>query len=649
MGEVFLAEDSRLRRRVALKVLPAAVCEVPELRERFLREARAAAMLSHPNVCSVFDTGEDESGCVYIAMELIEGTTLTERLRTGPMPEAEILDIATQAADALEEAHRSGLVHRDLKPSNLMLDRRGRVKILDFGIAARVAAASAETAELALTQAGEILGTTAYMSPEQTLGRPVDARSDLFSFGVVLYQLASGRLPFPGPSMPETIAGILHAAPAPLERASVSEGMERIIRTCLEKDPSRRYASMADLHRELRALRERGGAAARPPHNLPAPTTTFVGRERELDDLDELLAAHRLVTLTGAGGSGKTRLSIELARRCLLRFPDGVRQVSLGPVEHAERIPSALADALGISESSEGSVLEQVTAHLAGGTVLLVLDNCEHILEGAAATVETLLQTAPGVRIVATSREALNVSGERVWPVPTLAAPSAREARTPEEALRFDAVRLFVERAVARDPRFQLTGANLEAVSDICARLDGIPLAIELAAARVQAMSAADIRKRLEEGFGLLASGRAALPRHQTLRAAMDWSHELLSLPERMLFRRVACFSGGFDLDAVERVGEGARWDRGMSSTSSRGSSRSPSSWATAAPMTESGTACSSRSVSTRRRSWRRAARAIPCARGTSRTIWTSRSARTGSGSTRPRRGSRRWSGSTTI
>ena len=557
MGEVFLADDTRLRRPVALKVLPAELCGDPELRERFLREARAAAMLSHPNVCAVFDTGEDESGCVYIAMELIEGTTLTERLRTGPLPESEIVAIASQAADALDDAHRSGLVHRDLKPSNLMLDRRGRVKILDFGIATRIVLARDETGETSLTGAGEVLGTTSYMSPEQTLGRPVDARSDVFSMGVVLYQLASGRLPFPGPGLAETIAGILHAPPPPLDRALASEGLERIIRRCLEKDPSRRYASMADLLRDLRGLGEPRGPSSGTPHNLPAPTTTFVGREGELEELARLLAEHRLVTLTGAGGSGKTRLSIELARRCLTRYPDGVRQVLLAPID-ADRIPSALAGALGVNEASEGELIDQIAAHLADRTSLLLFDNCEHVLDAAAAAAETLLQKSPGLRIVATSREGLNVPGERVWPVPTLAAPTGREARSVEDALRFDAVRLFVERANARDPRFALTDANVEAVSGICARLDGIPLAIELAAARVQAMSAADIRKRLEEGFGLLTGGRGTIQRHQTLRAAMEWSHELLTPPERVLFRRLAVFTGGFDLEAAERVGSGS-------------------------------------------------------------------------------------------
>ena len=556
MGEVFLADDTLLTRRVALKVLPAEVCGDPVRRERFLREARAAAALTHPNVCAVYDTGEDESGCVFIAMELVEGTTLTERLAAGPLPEREVVEIALQAADALEDAHRRGIVHRDLKPSNLMLDARGRIKIVDFGIASRAPATGDETVDATLTAPGAMIGTVAYMSPEQALGRIVDARSDVFSLGVVLYQLASGRLPFQGATSVETIAAILHTSPPSLDRTSVSEGLERVIRSCLEKDPARRHESMSALFRALRGLEERGGASATPSHNLPAPTTTFVGREQEIEELDPLLATHRLITLTGAGGSGKTRLSIELARRCLPRYRDGVRQVSLASLQDAGRIASALADVLDLNETNEGAVLEQVAAHLADRRMLFVLDNCEHVVEAAAAAAELILQSAPGVTILATSREALNVSGERVWPVPTLSVPSPGEARSVGEALRFGSVRLFVERATARAPHFSLNAANLDAVLGICARLDGIPLAIELAAARMQALSAADIEGRLGDGFGLLAAGRTAVPRHQTLRAAMNWSHDLLTEPERTLFRRLACFSGGFDLDAAERVGE---------------------------------------------------------------------------------------------
>ena len=556
MGEVFVAEDTRLARKVALKVLPADVCEDPIRRERFLREARAAAMLTHPNICAVYDTGEDEAGRVYIAMELVEGKTLADRIARGPLPEREIVEIALQAADALEDAHRLGLVHRDIKPSNLMLDAKERIKIVDFGIATRFAATGDETAEATLTAPGAMVGTVAYMSPEQVLGRPVDPRSDVFSLGVVLYQLASGRLPFPGTNPIETIAAILHTSPSPLDRTSISEGFEGLIRTCLEKDPARRHGSMSELLRALRGLDGRGEASTMPSHNLPAPTTTFVGRESELEELDGLLATHRLVTLTGAGGSGKTRLSIEIARRCLLRYSDGVRQVSLAPLGETGKIASALADVLGLRETGEDEVLHQVAAHLTERTMLLVLDNCEHVLEGAAAAAELLLQNAPRVTILATSRESLNVSGERVWPVPTLPVPSAGEVRSVDDALRFGAIRLFVERATARAPHFTLNVANLDAVLGICARLDGIPLAIELAAARIQALSAVDIEKRLEDGFGLLAAGRTAIPRHQTLRAAMDWSHDLLTGPERALFRRLACFSGGFDLDAAERVGE---------------------------------------------------------------------------------------------
>jgi two-component system, LytTR family, response regulator len=254
MGEVFLAEDTRLFRKVALKVLLPEVAEDKEKLARFEQEARAASALSHPNAAHIYEIGE-ANGRHFLAMEYIEGETLEKRLAGDPLPFAEILSIAAQVADALEAAHARGIVHRDIKPANLMIGARNHVKVLDFGLAKILPVAGTEIpgssllATQFLTSGGVVLGTVSYMSPEQALGRDVDHRTDLFSLGIVMYQMASGKLPFAGTSAQETLARILQSQPDALGRLNyeLPEEFERIVRKCLEKDRDRRYQSAKEL------------------------------------------------------------------------------------------------------------------------------------------------------------------------------------------------------------------------------------------------------------------------------------------------------------------------------------------------------------------------------------------------------------------
>jgi two-component system LytT family response regulator len=261
MGEVFLAEDTRLHRKVALKVLLPEVAEDTEKLARFTQEARLASALSHPNAAHIYEIGE-ANGRHFLAMEYIEGQTLETRLTGEPLPLADLIGIAGQVADALDAAHARSIVHRDIKPANLMIDARGHVKVLDFGLAKLLPAAGTEipsSSQLAtqfLTSGGVVLGTVSYMSPEQALGRDVDHRSDLFSLGVVLYQMASGKLPFAGASAQETLARILQSPPEALARLNyeLPEEFERIVKKCLEKDRDRRYQSARELLVDLRNL-----------------------------------------------------------------------------------------------------------------------------------------------------------------------------------------------------------------------------------------------------------------------------------------------------------------------------------------------------------------------------------------------------------
>jgi predicted ATPase/transcriptional regulator with XRE-family HTH domain len=298
-----------------------------------------------------------------------------------------------------------------------------------------------------------------------------------------------------------------------------------------------------------------------PRHNLPLSLASFVGRETELEAIRTALADARLVTLVGAGGSGKSRLAVEVGRGLTADYPDGVWLVELAPLADPELLPHVVAGALGLALAATGSPLATLVAALEPRQLLLLLDNCEHLIDASARLAEALLQRCPTVRILATSREGLGITGEVRWRVPPLAVPPDDAARPIVEVTEYAAARLFVERARAALPTFD-PGEQAAAIAHVCRRLDGMPLAIELAAALTPVLSAEQIATRLDRRLDLLAGGsRTALPRQQTLRAAIDWSYDLLLEPERRLLRRLAVFSGDWTLEAAETVCSGGADD----------------------------------------------------------------------------------------
>ena len=314
---------------------------------------------------------------------------------------------------------------------------------------------------------------------------------------------------------------------------------------------------LADLHAEIGELLAEVGVT-RPA--LPVETSSFVGREHELGELSALLAHSRLLTLTGAGGVGKTRLALELARHDEDAYADGALFVELDALDEGVLVPGAVAEALDLQALRGEAVVDALLAELEPLTLLLVLDNCEHLINAAAALVDALLRGAPGLTVLTTSREPLRVPGEVVFRVPSLGIPDPGRKEEPEALLHYEAVRLFVERAGAVAPSFSLDPEAATGVARICHRLDGLPLALELAAAHVDALTPSALADRLDDRFRLLRAGsRTAPTRQQTLEATLDWSHELLSGEERTLLRRLAVFSGSFALEAVEYVcsGEG--------------------------------------------------------------------------------------------
>jgi predicted ATPase/DNA-binding CsgD family transcriptional regulator len=291
------------------------------------------------------------------------------------------------------------------------------------------------------------------------------------------------------------------------------------------------------------------------PNNLPLQLSSFIGREREIAEVKRLLATARLVTLTGAGGCGKTRLSLQVAAELQDTFIDGVWFVELAALSDSSLVLQKVGSTLDISAQPGPSLVATLANYLQDKNLLLILDNCEHLLNGCARSAELLLQSCPQLRILSTSREALNIAGETTFLVPSLQIPNPQDHLSLDRLSQYESVRLFVERAKAAQARFNLTPQNATAVAQVCHQLDGIPLAIELAAARVKALSVVQVAARLNDRFQLLTSGsRTALPRQQTLRAAVDWSYELLSEAERLSLRRLSIFVDGWTLEAAEVV-----------------------------------------------------------------------------------------------
>jgi predicted ATPase/DNA-binding XRE family transcriptional regulator len=309
---------------------------------------------------------------------------------------------------------------------------------------------------------------------------------------------------------------------------------------------------------ELSARRARGLRIAEhdatPPHNLPRQITSFLGRDEVVAEIADLVEATPLVSIVGTGGAGKTRLAVEVAARLLNRFPDGVWFVDLSPLEDPALVAHTLAATFNVQESAHRPLIDTLLSFLAQKRALIIFDNCEHVIEQARSVVGSLLRECLSLTLLVTSREALRVSGDRVYRIPPLAIPP-HGTLAPEEAMKYGAVALFVDRVRAQDSRFAVTPENVEPVIEICRRLDGLPLALELAAARASVLSPSQICERLDRVFTLLTgNGAATVPRHQTMRAVIDWSYALLSTQARVLFDRLAIFAGSFTLESATAV-----------------------------------------------------------------------------------------------
>ncbi len=559
MGFVYEAEHLLLRRKAALKTLAPELGGGADFRERFIRESQTVASIDHPNIIPIYDAGDHE-GLVYIAMRYVKGPDLEKLIAGGGTRDPnEALSILEQVAGALDAAHTRDVIHRDVKPANVMIeDDSGRIYLMDFGIAKQ-----GGTGERGLTQQGVFVGTVDYAAPEQIEAKEITNAADIYAFGGVLYEALTGQKPYVRDTdVAVMFAHITEPPPAVSKaRGDLPEALDAVIACAMAKSPEGRFPTCREMIEAARAAL--GGSASAisvgtalladaPPAveaepSLPVFATPLIGRDDELAQVTSLLAepAARLVTLTGLGGTGKTRLALEAATT----FQDDDTQayfVDLAPVQDPDLVGSAIADVLGVREAPNLPLADAIAERLADRKTLLVLDHFEQVLP-AATLVGDLLSAVPGLKIVATSRTPLRVRGEREYPVPPLAVPEsgAADADSP-------AVRLFAERAHEAKPSFELSKDNLEAVAEICRRLEGIPLAIELAAARVKLMTPEQIVARLgEKRLSFLTGGAGG---QDSLRDTIEWSYNLLDDRGKSLFARLGVFVGGASLETAETV-----------------------------------------------------------------------------------------------
>jgi predicted ATPase/serine/threonine protein kinase len=559
MGVVYLANDPALGRRVAIKVLPEHLFENADSRERFFREARLAASLDHPHVIPMFEVNEHE-GRPYLVMRYVESPDLGRLLlRDGILSVVRVVTLVGQIGRALDAAHSHGVVHRDVKPANVLVADDGvggdHCYLTDFGLAREVPSTRAASSGL--------LGTVAYMAPEQVRTSSVDGRADIYSLGCLLYQCLTGAPPFTGIEAAVLWAHLDQPPPTfSARRNDLPAAVDHVITRVLAKDPADRFQTCAELVDELTealgfAIETRIRVPAHPAsarERVPTPGNRLIGRDRELAEVGGWLSPeNRLITITGPGGTGKTRLAIELARTTRDRFPDGVWFVRLAPLGDPGLVMAFIAAAIGLVPSGD-DLARQLGEYLCHRNALVVLDNFEHVMS-AARDVSALDFEGSLTTLLVTSRSPLRLLCEREYARQPLRLPVRTEAHDAASLGHCDAVALFVERAASARPDFRLTEANGQEVAEICALVDGLPLAIELAAARIKLLAPKELRARLSDSLAILTSAQRDLPdRHQSLLGTIDWSYDLLSEDQQSLLAELSVFAGDFSLAAAEVV-----------------------------------------------------------------------------------------------
>ena len=570
-ADVYLGTHIHLNTQAAIKVLHGQLADQEV--EGFLTEARTIARLRHPHIIQVLDLGV-EGTTPFLVMDYASGGNLSQRYPHGTqLPLDVIISYVKQVAEALQYAHQEKVIHRDIKPENMLLGRNDEILLSDFGIAVLAHSTHSQYAQ-------NTAGTVAYMAPEQIQAHPIPA-SDQYAMGIVVYEWLSGDRPFHGTLTEIAIKHTLAPPPSLREKVPMlSPEIEFVVLQALAKDPGLRFASVQVFAQALeeasRATSSPGRTSLAPlsghlakdtgslsqlkdqSHNLPAQVTPLIGRERDVANACALLQRTevRLVTLTGMGGIGKTRLGMGIAHCQLDNFADGVCFVPLAPISDPSLVLATIAQALGIKEARGRSLVDLLKMFLQDKQLLLLLDNFEQVVV-AAPVLSDLLAACPHLKILVTSRAVLHIQGEHEFPVPPLALPDLARLPKSEELVQYAAVALFLQRALAIKPDLAVTKDNMRAIAEICARLDGLPLAIELAAVRTKLLPPQALLRRLEHPLQVLTSGaQDVLARQQTLRNTIAWSYHLLDADQQRLFRRLCVFIDGCTLEAIEFVCE---------------------------------------------------------------------------------------------
>ncbi|MGW4339706.1 protein kinase domain-containing protein [Rhodococcus koreensis] len=577
-GVVYRCRQTALDRRVAVKVLTNDF-DV-ENRKRFIREGRAMGRLTgHPNIVGVLHVGITDRGRPYVVMQYHERGSLDDLIRRhGPLSLEDALRVGVKLAGALETAHRQGVIHRDVKPANILFTHFGEPALTDFGIAHIAGGFETET--------GIVTGSPAFTAPEVLAGQSPSQASDIYGLGATLFCAITGHAAFERRSGEQLVAQFVRITTEPipdLREQGIAGDVASALERAMSAQPGDRHATAAAFGRELQAVQAAhgfpadtiaiagdsqasfevpptrsgsgGGPRAGAAGNLPIELTSFVGRRHEVAATKKLLASSRLVTLTGIGGVGKTRLALRVATAVHRHYIHGAWLVELGELADGSLLAESVAAVFGLRDHAARPTEEALVALLSTRELLLILDNCEQVVDAVVQLSEKLLRSCPGLRILATSREALEVGGEALLRVPPLTVPDPDNPPTSAGVRSYDAVSLFIDRAVVAEPTFTITDTNRAVVAQVCHHLEGLPLAIELAAARLRALTPDQILQRLTDRYALLTRGaRSAPPRQQSLRLCIDWSYELCTPQERLVWSRLSVFAGSVDLEGAEQV-----------------------------------------------------------------------------------------------